>query len=336
MTVDETIATPGYSPEEQERLNAEYSFVFCYHTEEFVDEISAAVQDCDTVAFEYVGFDSDDERQRWDARLTTYVSDTVTEQLSTEVEAELDASAAGAYLKGVLAKLRGSNKKIVTLDMNVDNPNYPLVEEWWVAEKDYYRIVKDGSPVQEIRQASTALLRTAVTSFPLREAVMANQLKALGHSPGKIGVVTGIIHTPVEEELSSIAETTKTVIGPAIAEGTEVVDYDDFDLAILQARTNGIENVDGMLLDRAILTDVIRGYDIDLGNNTARELVRSVPDEQVGEVLHAIDEIHAKHATQSKGVFRWMLSKDEVTHALQKVWSAIPENPTAIRRITKH
>jgi hypothetical protein len=334
MNANEANLSAGYAPEQQERLQAEYSFVFCYHTEEFADEISAAVQDCDTVAFEHAGFESAAERQAWNTMLTNCISHNATGQQRAETAEKLDVSDGGAYLKGVLDGLQGSDKKIALLDMDEDNPDYEVIHDYWQAHRNYYGAVKDGSSIEEIKQAQAAFLQVAVTSFPVREAFMVDQLKALGHEPGKIGVVTGIIHPQLEEGLSDVAETSHVVIGPevTIEDGAVRVDYDDFDLAIQQARAEGIGHVDDALLERSILKDVIESYQIDLGDNDARDLVRGLPEARISDVLQAIDDVRAVHAGRKNGFLRQMLAKDEVVHELRKVWPAIPANPATVRR----
>jgi hypothetical protein len=329
MTDNEASSTSSYQPEQRKRLHAEYLFIFCYHTEEFADEISVALQDCDTIAIEYAGFKSEDERQYWNEMLTNYVSSAITPQQNAEIQDEFATSRGGDYPSNVLKNLRGSNKRIVLLDMDEDNPNYFYIADYWVANKSYYRAVNNGYSIQKTKEAAVAFLRAATGSFHIREMVMADQLKALGHTPGKIGVITGVIHTPTKEQLSSISETSQIVIGPEIknADCGETVDYDYFDLAIQQARANGVESVDDSLLDREILRDIIDNYEVDLGDNNMRDLVNGLNEEQINSILHDIDEILETSATHSKGFMRILMTKNEIVKILQAMWPTIPENP---------
>lgn len=318
----------GHSPEQQERLSADYSFVFCYHTTEFADQISTALQDCDTVALEYLGFQSEAERQSWNEKLTTYVAGTATEQQDADVQDELEKSAGGAYLGTILEKLRGTNKKIVLLDIDEDNPNYGSVTDYWAANRAYYGAVGNGSPVDEVKQASKAFIQAAVDSFPVREGAMAEQLKGLGRVPGKVGVVTGVIHTPILDKLSGIAETSSTVIGPdvKITNGVTTVEYDDLDVAIQQARANGMDSIDDTLLNRGILKDLIASYDVDLGDHNLRDLVNDLQPAEVNSLLQKIDEVRSAGSQYKAGFFRLMMTKNDIIDALQTVWPTIGEN----------
>jgi hypothetical protein len=320
-------------PEQQKRLLAEYLFIFCYHTEEFADEIATAVQDCDTIAIEYAGFKSEDERQYWNEMLTNYVSSVITPQESVEIQDELATRKDGTILLDILKNLQDSNKMIVLLDMDEDNTNYSSTSDYWVAENKYYDAVNNGSSVQEIKESLVAYLRTSVKSFPIRETFMADQLKALGDIPGKIGVITGAIHTPTKEQLSNIAKTSQIVIGPEIknVDGAEVIIYEDgLNVAIQQARANGVKSVDFSLLEREILKDIIDSYEVDLGDNNVCDLVKGLNEEQINSILHDIDEIKATSTIYSKGFLRMAMTKNKIVEILQTMWPTIPENPKII------
>lgn len=334
MTDHETPLLNSYSPEQQERLSAEYAFVFCYHTPEFAKQIAEAVQDCDTVAFEYLGFKSEDERQAWNDKLTTYVAGTATVAQKDEVRVDLSQSADGGYLGAVLQEFQGSNKKIVLLDIDEDNPDYRLVTNYWNTNRGYYRAISDGSTVQEVRRAATTFLQSAVDSFPVRESAMAEQLKSLGRVPGKIGVITGVIHTPLLEELSDVAETSSEVIGPEvkIVDGLRTVEYDDFDIAIQQARSGGMESVDPLLLDRGILEDLIVSYDVDLGDQNLLDLIDGLLPQELNGLLEKIDEVREANAKYTKGFMRLVLAKNDVIAVLRDVWPNIPENSKVVVR----
>ncbi len=326
----------GYSPEQHERLAADYSFVFCYHTSEFADQISDAVQDCDTVALEYLGFQSEDERQAWNEKLTTYVAGTATEQQNADVQDELEKSAGGAYLGAILEKLKGTNKRIALLDIDEDNPNYDSVTDYWAANRAYYGAVGNGSPVHEVKQASKAFIQAAVDSFPIREAAMAEQLKGLGQVPGKVGIITGIIHTPVLDKLVGVAETSSTVIGPdvKVTDGITTVEYDDLDIAINQARANGVESIDDTLLNRGILKDLIDSYDVDLGDQNLRDLVNGLQPLEVYNLLQKIDEVRTVGSQYKAGFLRLIMTKNDIIDALQDVWPTVGENSkVTIRKV---
>ena len=173
------------------------------HNVESNDAAVSQAADCDVLAFEHTAFKNADERAAYNSAATVIASDSATDDERRKAWQFANKHDAPVHT-ALLSSLEGSGKRIVTLDMDRDDPNYS------------HKLAKGTGPqlgrianAQSV-EAKSRILNEATESGTwdvAREARMVEQVHALaGEYKGqdvKIGVLIGGAHSPVFDELAA-------------------------------------------------------------------------------------------------------------------------------------
>jgi hypothetical protein len=335
MTDNEASPAIGYNPENQERLPAEYLFVFCEHTPEYADKIGAAVADCDTVAFEYVGFKTAEERKGWEVELTRYVSSSVSDEEKIATGMRIEDELQDDYLGAVVTELTNSDKAIALIDMDQDSPGIETQVAYENINAAYIDAIENNATSTELKELVSKYITASLASFSVREAFMTDQLKKLGVKPGKIGVVTGALHESMQATIAKVAETSRIIIGPETvkADGTENMKYSLFDQTVQDLRSSPEAIVSEETLNRIVLVHLLDYYEIDLGDHTSSDLVLGTSEANVTALLAKFDTIREKHALKdgethsiTNGWLGFAVERNDVMDLLEATWPSLPQN----------
>lgn len=168
-------------------------------------EVAAeSVQDCEVVAIEAAGFRSDRQRAKYDAAATVFVSSTATERQRNRAERYLKGLSSKSMLP-LFKRLQGTDKRIVTFDMNRGAPEQADTEKALQLEKRAVNHVH-RAPSSKIKSLVLGAAHHYARSNVGRESRDVAQLEDLarqyeGQNVG-IGVLVGAYHTPIYHELS--------------------------------------------------------------------------------------------------------------------------------------
>ena len=310
---NETTATPEQAPH-----GPTYKFIFAEHLAENTPQIVEALQDCDVVALEMEDVPDQNFREKLDMFFTEAVKsepDPAFKQAADEMlqEAEDENDTDGLFLKGMLQGLAGSDKQIVTMGRNLDQPD-ELRQEAQMATMTWFAFRHTQAPHDSARKALADHLTALGRDMPGREEIMANILRALPEKQGLaddkvVGVVLGATHTGVQHGMSKDFSTQRVFVGGDqgyTLRAGEKKRFGEGDTAVRSLRFNREAQIAGPVLNRIMLTEAYADTDTfmpEAGQATvhdkaratrrAETYVKNMDDEQVAAQLEEIDVLRA-------------------------------------------
>ena len=265
------------------------------HSKENNDNTVKQLQDCDVVAFEHRVFKNNEERQAYDRAATTYVSTTATDEERRKAYLFLDKfDHTAPQYKLLLDSLKGSDKRIVTLDMNKDDPDYK-------PELNTEKAVSLNASKMSVGEIKTTLVERAAASAKwdeAREARMVAQVTDLvGEYSGQevnIAIMVGAAHTPVHHQLAKQfpGQATRVFATPVKAGQTrpERTYYDPISQLRRHARLVPDKPVPDAMLDRAVLQALEHdSFSLFSDAQLHSRAIENLSDAAVSELVVALD-----------------------------------------------
>jgi hypothetical protein len=222
--VSQEYAALGLSPEQSPKPRLK--FLFWEHIKKNASRVAEEVRDCDVIAMELAGV-TPEWRQQLGQAATTFVSSTASAS---------ERRKAGKFLKqnsdvfragpAVLSKLKGSDKRIVYIDMDSEDSrgtstlHNDLLEDSNLATERFKRLVKNSKkPSPDDRRSFTDMVAANARSDAAREELLVSQIDHLVQSDvgtdERIGILLGAAHTPVFHKLSRRIASERKFIGVA-------------------------------------------------------------------------------------------------------------------------
>jgi len=323
MSNIEAVPVTEQQSENPEVPDAEYSFVFCEHIPENAAAISAELQDCDVIAIEYVGFVTPEDREDHNKILTSYISAATTTAEKDKIREDLVARD-GAYglICDVLGKLDNKEAKVAFIDIDGSDPRYKLIWEYVRLTNVYEDALMLGSSISELKDCQSNMIKAEATSIKARESVTIEQLKAMNKDGKKIGVIAGMVHSPVQHALARDYTTSRTFIDTKDTKDgrSGKIQYTYANQAVRTITTGQSEGVDNQLLDRIVLEDMFCLHEVsgdslptdkepDSGTIRSRVLEK-MSDAAVKELLAKMDGILLRNSAildeDARGDVTWV------------------------------
>jgi nucleotide-binding universal stress UspA family protein len=192
----------------------EITAVLGRHEPEHAPVIADALADCDVIAMEIFGYRSEEIRRAFEAGYTGLISSAADPEWVSKEFGKRRAT--GSHAANVLYHLRGTDKKVVFLDIAEDHPRSPIVSEAEQIEEMYTKTVRELEPLEEARAAALRTAKARAESLRVRDEVMTDQLEVLvgdlnRSAPGtSVGVALGGGH---HEVVAAIGEETPAGAG---------------------------------------------------------------------------------------------------------------------------
>lgn len=200
-------------------------YVFCNHSEENLARVTDAVlaSDGDIIAIEKIregsfGMGTAEEKRQLSERMTHFIAadSDITQPASEYFETD------EPFFTQLLDSLKGSNKRIILIDMGTDDPKYSLYRKTRETATTYVAKIEEDQPQDEQWQTECDDLRldyqiAAARENEYREFVMQSQITALvADNPGrKITVMAGAMHTPISYGISRLFDVTRIFVPAA-------------------------------------------------------------------------------------------------------------------------
>jgi hypothetical protein len=199
-------------------ITAEVDFFFCNHSTENLPKIADALitSDADIFAIEKIregtfGMGTEQEKKELSERMTSFIAaDNPTAQTAGEYFGTQEP-----LFTLLLDGLKGSGKKIVLLDMGIDNEQFPVYSNRVAVRQSYIDSQKDPSVTQE--ELDDLEIDNAIAgaqSNEVREVLMEQQIMQLveENPDAKISVMVGALHTAISFNMRSLAKTKRHFI----------------------------------------------------------------------------------------------------------------------------
>lgn len=193
---------------ETDSHEVEVRFVFWEHVRGNVKTAVRLVEDSDVVALEFVGFKNSAKRAAFEAYATKYISTDTSPEEKRKAERYLRRNGdRSGVCKTLLDGLQGSNKQIVTVDVNRDDDEYGPVKDSMRQESRLRRSLERHASNARIGKRMRESSASVAASSGLREELVAEQVKALmeqyAGTGARIAVLLGAAHTPVHHALAA-------------------------------------------------------------------------------------------------------------------------------------
>lgn len=176
------------------------------HRKENAAEVAAALQGCDVIAIECVGFESQDYRERVEQIVTRLLNSGNSELAVSYMQDELTPFSAA-----VLEKFIGTGIQVKLLDIDLDHPDYALTLKYEEAVNATLDAVYGLAPIEVLRHDVVAEIAADKAAIEARDAASRKQLADIArqHSGAKVGVAVGTMHHGVLDGLQSPSGETK-------------------------------------------------------------------------------------------------------------------------------
>lgn len=148
--------------------------VLVTHTVENAPLIAQAVQDCEVVIIEAPGIKDAANRAENQRLYSTLISGQVDPGVAEQVFNALPHDT----LIQIMRRLARSDKQVVLIDMNADDPDYPLIETYLKTRRQLIGDVVDVKPLASLRAAALAAVDAQYHSYNSRNSLMSQQLEA--------------------------------------------------------------------------------------------------------------------------------------------------------------
>lgn len=228
--------------------------VFCDHVPENAERIANEVIDCDVVAIELVGGD-EESREYYSDLATRLIGRNVSE---TDLDEASEVLRKGSTDAAILEQLRGTDKKIVYIDVEQTHDAYPAQAEASELIAAYDDKIRQLVPVDTLRDGLLYAMERQSSASRQREMYMVEQIQTLQeqYSDKKVGVILGAIHTPVRHMLRSDQPVEAAFVGREQQRGGNFI-YGYGDRVGRELRF-GIspEDITQEWLDREVLKDI--------------------------------------------------------------------------------
>lgn len=269
--------------------SVEIEAVMCAHVEENAGEIAEALRGCDVLAFEGVGHKDEAERRKYEQSYTALISSKANSDAVDRAFAEIAEKGFG--VAGILSHLRGTDKRVVLLDINKDSPDFSAVEEAVRAREVYADAVVNLAPLQEARSVNRRSVQLTAQAYQIRDGVLLSQLQGLladmneTEPDSKLGIMVGSMHY---EAIVAVGEG----VDPASEQVTrERIAHH------LSLYDQAVESVRMHLPERSVLCDkaLLSAYFATLVYSPAQsalcdELVGKLDDTQLDRILSALGD----------------------------------------------
>lgn len=276
-------------------LHPNFNFVFSRHLAEDGKAVAESLKDFDVIVLEEVAV-NEKTRQLTQNADNMLVSTGLTGQQVDEIYEEVGLH--GSFKGELLYNLQGTNKKIVLVDVNQDDPIFQeLNARDRQATNEVIESIRSNQPNDVVRQKSIASLRAMADTTRYREQVVAGQLRNLDTdhdiAPGtKVGVFVGAVHTPVQHEISKDRNTTRTFVEDPESptkHDREKFRYNIGSTIVRQLNMMPENEIDEATANRQVLLDTYRVMTSEDPIKTHNEVVAAMSDDEVGGLLQEID-----------------------------------------------
>lgn len=212
-----------YSDTANERpKRAAIEYVFCDHSPENLSKIVDALiaSDGDIIAIEKVregsfGMGTAEEKADLSRRMTEFLS---SGSDITETAAQYFGTDDPLFTK-LLDTLRGSDKRIVLIDMGTDDEGYYLRRASQECREAYNRkfnapVAHDDTWKAELKELALEYQIASAQECEYRELVMGQQIESLAcdNQESKITVMMGALHTPVSYDTNRRPNVSRTFV----------------------------------------------------------------------------------------------------------------------------
>jgi hypothetical protein len=278
----------------------EYHFAFCIHEPEFVPQIYEAVKDCDIIAVETLM--RGDAREVLQEAYSAYTAEGLDPAQRTHilVEAWRKTGTHDAFIRDLLEQLAGTDKRIVLIDADKDDPR--LVELGAVEDsrkQDLAQDIENHQPNDRLRVDVVPLVTATNQVHAYRESIVVEQLNQLSTSPDQdhkldIGVVAGLVHTPMSHALSrSGHKISRRFIddNQHDLEPTEKARYTS-DFTLLRSnRFHPDRELEPGQVDKLLLLFLYETYAADTDWNLIQHCVDGMPSTEISSLMDDIDNV---------------------------------------------
>jgi hypothetical protein len=250
---------PEVMVEHRRAGQVEITGVECAHVRKNFPAIADALRESDVLAIESGGLESEEhrhEQERLYEKLLSSEADP--EEVERAFAPRLKAGATNAL---ILTHLRGSDKRIVYIDIAKDDPRYAVCAAERQAKASYDQLVYELAPLEETRAAAFRATQARVESVCIRDEVMAAQLQGVVEMAGQqdpplsVGVMVGGLHHQV---LASVGEEVEPGANDRIAQGFEA-SVTAAGKAQIAARDGNAEQAAGYV-DRALIAQYLTHF----------------------------------------------------------------------------
>ena len=271
------------------------------HVAKNTELAAQAVADCDVVAMEASGAPNEKARKKFDDAATMYVSSGGARADMRKAERVVQRHASPA-MAGLLEELKGSDKRIVTIDANEGDS---ALQEF----REGIKILDEaGKSVHYMPSDKTKELLNKGThgvgrGNARREALDVEQLQEILASyegkDVKIGVLVGTIHTPVLYGLAKHYPTERRHIqGRYAGQLTQESHYfDPFDQMARHHNLLPDKPIPEALANRAILHTTqlaAMGRGVAANNRYRARRFENIPDEKISDMVLALDGMKSR------------------------------------------
>jgi hypothetical protein len=295
----ETSESPLPQGEAGEQQGFSIKTVAWEHSPQNTQKTVEAVADCAVVAFEHRAFKDAKLRREYDEAATIFVSSTATSEERHKAEKILDKfdSDNPAYAQ-LLNNLQGTGKRIVTLDMDLSDPNYPTSNKVIKAKYHLHKALSYSS-MDEMKATILDNTTAAAKWDVAREARMLQQVDTLAQeyedTNVKIGVLIGASHTSVHHELSRRYPTERAFVVSS-TEGQsqhEKVYFNPYERLRRRITMLPGKPIPEVLVDRAVMSIVDEAADPLFGDRLPRNshTLEHLSDAEVSELIVALDGV---------------------------------------------
>jgi hypothetical protein len=300
----------------------ELKIVLWEHSPENSAAAADQVKDCDVLAMEYTGFRNDEERQAFDREATICMSSTAgaTELLHAKNYIKERHRATYELLNG----LQGTDKQVITVDMNADHPDAKL-EKSLAREERRFRSLRHSHPESSKLEAPTEKLAAARAQIiNKREDLVVGQVEGLladeRMQGKKVGLLIGAAHTRVMHKLAA-GRNIEHVFVTGDYRRNQKQHFNSMDAITRHKNIIPDRPVPRSLVRRAILEQLYTTHNLDdivADHNTGDlvDLTERLTDQEVDELLLATDAIKRNSRRWVPVVSSWKM-QDKVAAVLR-------------------
>jgi hypothetical protein len=324
-------AETTYTPEVERASGSALKFVFWDHIPENAAAAAERLKDCDVIGDEMLGFRNQSQRHYYDAAATTYISSTATSWQRRK---------AGWYIRNYgtdcclsfLDELRGTDKRVVTLDIDKCDPEYAAYKDTLRAQRKVHTATKQHRLSCELRPLLLNYLGSCAVESAVRESCVVPQIHELvdryGGRDTKVGILYGAIHTPLYHAMSSMypSESVFVALNHARLFRNERRHFaPEYDI-IRRLRFLSDANIPETLVNRAILQNE---YTHDIVNPNELEVtshVRLLEKMSAAELVEAIAMIDGlKIAVNQKNIRQRWQTRVKIIDFLEAKFSELEQ-----------